>query len=285
MSENSPLSHKLNNGNLKGLAIDYNKVPAGLAPVIVPPGLIPMEPHFPPKPISTEFNPMTSNATEASVWGIKKPLFGINRTVESIPQPTSSSFGIDIPNSPMKPPGATSSSWNNKNLYDNKMSEMYNSRGFEDLVEQRNPQPVGKRQFDPSAHFTSFVPRGNTFSGPQTDQKSGIAEGIIADEVMEVDQQTSEDVIADIKQQLESLICAVMLTATKPQEVLDSSVLQGADAIEVSHRIMTRMKMLRDENKRLYKLANGSSLAQMESTVAHLEKENAALRKYIKDHY
>lgn len=282
MSENSPISQSLNNGTIKGLAIGYRM---SETPAIAPPGLVSSGALPPTKTSSTSYDSLTSRANETKVWGIKQPLFGINRTVESIPQPICSSFDTEATGSPLTASNRIKAQWEGQQSHNNKISEIFSSRGFEDFPQQENLQPVGKHQFDPSAYFTSFVPRGGAASKPPSEPNSKIAEGIIADDVMEIDQQTSGDVIADLKQQLESLICAVMLTSAKPQEVLDTSVLQGADAIEVSHRIMTRMKMLRDENKRLYKLANGSSLAQMESTIARLEKENASLRKYIKDNH
>lgn len=93
-------------------------------------------------------------------------------------------------------------------------------------------------------------------------------------------QDSSSEVIADLKLQVEALTTALMLTSDKPLP-RQSAFMQGSTGLEIAHRVMARLKALREENTRLAEIANGTNAAREEAEKLALLKENAELKAHL----
>lgn len=148
----------------------------------------------------------------------------------------------------------------------------------------------------PIANNRSYL--NATFSTPPDDMRRGIdsfsanylngVPGLLPDtstsDSLTVELEESvEDVISGLKLQIETLMTAIMVTSESNTNSPAYKALQGADAIEVAHRIMTRLRLLREENIRLAQLSNGVLAASLEAEVAELREENSALRKQLEN--
>lgn len=96
-------------------------------------------------------------------------------------------------------------------------------------------------------------------------------------------EESVEDVISGLKLQIETLVTAIMVTSEGNTNSPAYKALQGADAIEVAHRIMCRLRLLREENIRLAQLSNGVMAASLEAEVADLREENSSLKRQIEN--
>lgn len=98
--------------------------------------------------------------------------------------------------------------------------------------------------------------------------------------LMDASSVGEEELIADMKLQIEALTTALTLTSDKPLPRA-SSFTQGATGVEIAHRIMCRIKALREENAYLAELANGTNAAREEAEKLALTKENEELKAHL----
>lgn len=86
----------------------------------------------------------------------------------------------------------------------------------------------------------------------------------------------SASVVSSLKEQIDVLITAIMMSSQP-----STAISKGIDAVAVSHRVMTRIEKLREENNRLADLASGMRTAELEAQNTRLTCENAELKAQL----
>lgn len=89
--------------------------------------------------------------------------------------------------------------------------------------------------------------------------------------VDEFDDKMDQDPTQELKMELENLVQAISIGKCPTME--------RAAGMEASHRLLVRLKELREENERLARLATGSKVSEMEVEIDLLVQENEELHR------
>lgn len=133
-----------------------------------------------------------------------------------------------------------------------------------------------RRTVSPPEYNNHSTPSVDTYSSYSPQQDDYTLDGLMCDTSVD----SSEEIIADLKLQVEALTTALTLTSDKPLP-FQSAFMQGSSGLEIAHRIMSRLKALREENAHLAAIANGTRAAREEAEKLALVKENAELKAHL----
>lgn len=156
------------------------------------------------------------------------------------------------------------------------------------LQQQQQQQPQGHPQMNPmiSPQRRTFHAASNSASGsaPSTiHQVDPAVEQAFRDMAKSLEEK--EATIGELKIQIEALLAAAATSGVSKNDktVLENGLNRKMDGNEMAHRIVVRLKTLKQENETLGKMLSQGRAAQKEVELGILKRENSLLKSRIEE--